>query len=432
MKTLLLTLLLITATAAQAIELSLEQCRQMALQTSEMMQIARNKVQQAKYDRNVARSAYFPKIDGSATGFYLTPNSKVGDAMELQMKGLYLAGFSLTQPIFAGGKIIAANKLAAVGREAARQQLELATMDVLADAEKAYWSYVAVCAKIDMLDSYITQLDSILSYTLTAYELGLTTDLNVSRVQARAADLKYKRQQALTGRDLCRMALCNAIGVDQDTPVDATQTLDDTEATDTTYDGIEGRPELQLANLNITAKKHEAQMTLADYLPTIGLQLGWNAFGNLKMKNHTPLPDGSIYTFTQSMDYRHFMGAISLSVPIFHWGEGYNKVKRAKLEVQNATLELEHNRKLMDLQARQAYDNYLDGFQLIESSEAALKEARRNLEAMQQQYRAGLMTLTDLLEAQSQWQSSFSNVIEAKTQLKINRVDYLRATGRLR
>ena len=41
------------------------------------------------------------------------------------------------------------------------------------------------------------------------------------------------------------------------------------------------------------------------------------------------------------------------------------------------------------------------------------------------------MTLTDLLDAQSQWQSSYSNLVEAKTQMKINEVDYFRSIGQL-
>ena len=172
-------------------------------------------------------------------------------------------------------------------------------------------------------------------------------------------------------------------------------------------------------------------MVLSDFLPTIGLQLGWNAFGNLKMKNFITMDDGTVYPFSQTIDYKGFVGAVSLSVPIFHWGEGYKKVKKAKLEVENASLELERNRKLMELQAHQTYNNYIDGFGLIESAEIAYKEAEQNLQVMKDQYEVGLMTLTDILEAQSQWQTAFSNLIEAKTQFRINEIDYLRSVGRL-
>lgn len=432
-KSLFIFLFLICNLAVYPLELSLDKCRELALETDESIKISKNKVTQAHLDRGVAKSAYFPKIDGSASALYLTPNSSVGDAMELQMKGVYLAGFSLVQPIYTGGKIITANKLAKIGEEAAREQLQAVSMDVVANAEKSYWMLVAVKSKIEMINAYLTQLDSILSFTNSSYELGLTTRLNVSRVETKISELQYRLRQAQSGEELCRLSLCRIIGVEDSEEIIPTDSIEVNEMhPSTVYAGIDRRPELLLSQMNVSAKKQDVSMVRSDFLPSLGLQLGWNAFGNLKMKNYMMLDDGTIYPYTQSVSYKGFVGAVSLSVPIFHWGEGFKKVKKAKMEVENATLELEQNRKLMDLQARQAFNNYIDGFALIESAQKAFSEAELNLNLMKEQYEVGLMTLTDLLEAQSQWQSSYSNLIEAKTQLKINEIDYLRCIGQIR
>ena len=416
--------------SASPLELSLKKCKEMALQTDEDMRIAQNRIDQSSLDRGVAKSAYLPKIDGVGSAFYLTPNSSM-DMMEIQMRGVYLAGFSLTQPIYTGGKIINANKLAKVGQEVAKEQLEMTRMDVVAEAEKSYWMYIAVLSKVDMIKAYLTQLDTIYQYTQSAYELGLTTSLNVSRVETRRSELNYRLRQAESGADLCRLALCRIIGVDENESIIPTEDINMDIPMPGNFAGIDSRPELHLAQKNIEAKKYDVKMTLADYLPTIGLQLGWNAFGNLKMKSMVQGPDGNYYPYTSTVNYKGFVGAVSLSVPIFHWGEGYKKVKKAKIEVENAELSFEKNRKLMELQAHQAYSNFSDGLELIESADKAFYEARQNLDMMQDQYEHGMMTLTDLLEAQSQWQSSYSNLIEAKTQYRINRVDYLRSTGQL-
>lgn len=414
-----------------ALELSLKECKDLALKTDEDMKIAQNRIDQSSLDKGVAKSAYFPKIDGMGSAFYLTPNSSMGDMMELQMRGVYLAGFSLTQPVYTGGKIVTANKLARVGQEVAEQQLEATRMDVIGEAEKSYWMYVAVLSKIDMINSYLTQLDSIYDYTKSAYELGLTTRLSISRVETRKSELEYRLRQAKSGADLCRLALCRIIGADPSEIIVPTESLEDFAHKTEPFMGIESRPELHMSLKNIEAKKLDVIMTLAEYLPTIGLQLGWNAFGNLKMKSFVEGPDGNYYPYTSSVNYKGFVGAVSVSIPIFHWGEGYKKVKRAKLELTNAELAFEKNRKLMELQAHQAYSNFTDGHELIKSAEKAFAEAQENLSLMRDQYDHGIMTLTDLLEAQSQWQTSYSNLIEAKTQYRINRVEYLRSIGRL-
>ena len=50
---------------------------------------------------------------------------------------------------------------------------------------------------------------------------------------------------------------------------------------------------------------------------------------------------------------------------------------------------------------------------------------------MRQKYDNQLCTMTDLLDAQSQWQQARSNLIEAQAQLKIYETEYLRVTGKL-
>ncbi|MDE5857652.1 MAG: TolC family protein, partial [Muribaculaceae bacterium] len=89
------------------------------------------------------------------------------------------------------------------------------------------------------------------------------------------------------------------------------------------------------------------------------------------------------------------------------------------------------NTKLIQLEARQNYGNIVTGLELISSADKAMNEANENLRMMREQYEVGLNTLTDLLEAQSQWQSSYSNLIEAQTQYRINQVEYLRSIGEL-
>lgn len=430
-KLIIVSICFLAAFPLRAIELSLDDCCRMALESDEDMKIAQNQVGQAALDKKIAQTAFFPKFDINGGAFYLTPNASMGDAMAIQMRGVYMAGISLTQPIYTGGKIIAGNKLASIGRQVSEYKLEATEMDVIAEARKSYWMYVAVLAKIDMINAYVVQLDSIYDYTLSAFELGLTTQLSLDRVESRRSEIHYRLKQAQSGADLCRMALCRIIGVAEDEPIIPTESLDDFALPSRDFHGIDERPELKMLQKNIDVKKLDKKMALADFLPTIGMQLGWNAFGNMKMTSYTPLPDGSVFPYTQAIDYRGFVGAISVSIPVFHWGEGYKKVRKAKIEVENASLSFEKNRKMMELQAHQTFNNYVDGYDLILIAQKALDEAQRNLQSISEQYQVGLMTLTDLLEAQAQWQTSFSNLVEAKTQYKINEVEYLRSTGSL-
>ena len=72
-----------------------------------------------------------------------------------------------------------------------------------------------------------------------------------------------------------------------------------------------------------------------------------------------------------------------------------------------------------------------DSYMLLETAEDAMAEADENLRVMKNRYDVSMASLSDLLEAESQWQQSRSNLIEAVTQTRICTTDFLRATGRL-
>ena len=75
--------------------------------------------------------------------------------------------------------------------------------------------------------------------------------------------------------------------------------------------------------------------------------------------------------------------------------------------------------------------NLEDGYRMVQSATVGLHQAEESLRSMQNRYDAHLNPLTDLLDAQSQWQQSQSNLIEAQTQYKIYETEYLHAVGRL-
>lgn len=129
--------------AQHILSLTQADCRELALLRNEELQKATNALQQAELDQKIAFSSYLPKFDGMVSGSYMFPDVEM-TGMELQIHGMYLAGISMTQPLYAGGKIRAGNKLAQIGRESAAESRRKTRMEVIAEADKAYWNYIAV------------------------------------------------------------------------------------------------------------------------------------------------------------------------------------------------------------------------------------------------------------------------------------------------
>ena len=416
--------------AQQPMKLSMEQCRDMALTASEELKQADNRLRQAELDDKIAATARLPKIEGSATGAYVLPDIEM-TGMELAMRGTYMAGLTLTQPIYTGGKISAGRQMARLGRQIADQQLRMTRMDVLVDADNAYWSYIAVRRKVRMLESYSTQMDTIYKQTSSAVAAGMAIENDLLRIEAKRTEIEYQLQRAHNGADLCRMALCNVIGAPLDTAIEPTDTTFNIESPTAMSLDIARRPEVGLLEKQIDVNMQRIRDARSEMLPTVGLSAGYSYYGNIKLKGFADMGNGTTVPYTQEFRDGIGIAMLAVKIPIFHWGESRKKLHKARYELDNSQLELQRNMRLMSIEAQQAVQNVEDGYRMIHTAESGLRQAEENLRVMRNRYAAAMSPLTDLLDAQSQWQQAQSNLIEAQTQYMIYRTDYLRATGQL-
>lgn len=416
--------------AQETIRLSLDSCRKMALSQSESLQQAENRYRQSCLDNKIASAAMLPKIEASATGTYVFPDMDMM-GMDLRMRGTYMAGITLAQPLYAGGKIMTGKKLARLGMEIAGEQKRMTEMDVLVEADNAYWTLIAVRQKVQMLQSYKEQMDSLFAQVSTAVEAGLSTDNELLRIEASKSDISYQLQKAENGEELCRLSLCRITGIDADAALELTDTIVRIEAPVMLAAEIDQRPELKLLEHQVEASRRQIQMSKADMLPTVGLAAGYTYYGNIKLNSMVDAGNGTMVPYSQ--EFRDGLGAVMLSVkiPIFEWGANLRKVKKAKIDFRNAELELGKNSRLMTLEVQSAMNNLYDCYRLIKTAETGLRHAEENLRVTGNKYAVAMTPLSDLLDAQSQWKQAKSNLIEAQTQYKIYETEYLRATGKL-
>lgn len=415
-----------------SLTLNVEKCRQMALESSEDVKKGNNALTQSVLDRKIAVSAFLPAIDASGSVLYMTPNMEMS-GMEMIMKGTYMAGVMLTQPIYAGGKILTGKKMAEMGANAAAEQLRMTKASVIYDADNAYWTYVAVLQKQEMMDVLAAQLDTLFSQIGVASSAGMATDADLLTVKAKRSEVEYQVRKVANGVALCKMALCRVVGVPFDTEIAVEDVAVPEEFTRMGTDNVSvsDRPEMRLLETSLEISRMQVRMTRGDYLPTLALVGGYCPFGNIKMKTMVDAGGGNYVPYTQKIGQDMGVAMLSLSIPIFKWGQGYNKVRKAKIDVDNAALDMQKNGRLMELQANQAAFNLSDSYNLIEAARDGKAQADENLRVTENRYHASMCPLSDYLDAQFQWQQARSNLIEAFTQSRIAETDYLMSVGAL-
>lgn len=408
---------------------TLETCRQWALGHNEQIKAAGIAERKAELDRQIAYTHYLPQVDGAAATIVSKDNDLMG--MKLQMRGAWLAGINIVEPLYAGGQITTGNRLAAMAQDMAVLQSRRTRADVLADVDKAYYTLISVHGKVRMLEAYQELMKGLYEQVNRSVNAQLATANDLLRIESKQTEISYQLQKAKNGETICQLALANAVGADlgtQLTPKDTVLTI----AAPTHLDeNLSQRPELQMLQKTIGIREQQVRMARAGMLPTVALALGYTQYGNIKMKGSVQALDGNYYPFTQKFNGNMPMAMLTVKVPIFHWGAELKKVKKAQLDVDNARLALQQNERGMRIEVRQSVQNLTDGYRMTETAMKGLEQAKENLRVMRQKYNNQMATMTDLLDAQSQWQQARSNLIEAQTQYKIYETEYLKATGRL-
>lgn len=389
------------------------------------MQKQNNSLHQSILDKSIARASYLPDIDATVMDVVMKDN-KLSETSKLQMKGTYMAGISLSLPIYAGGRITTGNKLADIGVEVQKIQSEKKRRDIIYDADKAFYTFLATRSKVDVIKSYIIQMDSLMTMTRRSIDVKMATNSDLLRIDSKRSQLEYNLKKALNGVELCRMSLCAVLGIDVDTPIDIDDselrlltTLEDNDIACLTVGNVASRPEYQLLQQNLKVKELEIKQARASYLPTLALSAQYSKYGWAYIKGNV---DGYSYKNEIKGDMPVLMA--TLSVPLWHWGKEIKSVKKAKLSLENAKLDLTKNERLLSIQNRQALQNVEDSYRMISVAVKALSQAEDNLHNMQLRYDNSMATLTDLLDAHSQKTEAMSNIIEARTQYMIYKSEY--------
>jgi outer membrane protein TolC len=452
------------------ISLDRDECREMAIEYSRRIKLSENQKKQAVLDQKVAKAAYFPEFNASGFYFYkpepleysldggplptytpdgqggLQPNTMQNPAtnepvtspdgnpvfnmyammpdinLNIGLEGVTMAGVSIDQPVYTGGKIRAANKMADTGIELAGINIYLKTSIVLAQTDAAYFNYISVKAKKQAACKYKILLDSLVSTIEAGMQEGMATRNDLLKAQVKRNDALLMLQKAESGLQLSRMNLCRVIGLPLETEIsveDATLTIAPSmNFSEKEEQSPELRPEYQILNKSIELEQYEEKMIRSEMLPQIGISAGYNYFGGLKLNG-------------QSTNEMSFSALASVKVPIFNWSEKRNKLTKAKLATEAAQLELDETEKLLQLDIAQARFNLQDAATRLKLTSTALEQAEENLETCRDRYNEGMERLVNLLEAQAQWQDALSEKIEAQTSVKLMETMYLKATGQL-
>jgi outer membrane protein TolC len=409
--------------AADAPTLSLEQCRQLALQQNVTVTNADLSLNAANESARQALTGYFPSV--SASGMAYNANKgliemDMGPDMQMSMlKNGVMGGVTLTQPIFAGGQIVNSNRLAKVGVQVAGLQQEQARKQVLATVEQYYWQLVTLIEKKHTLTTVAEMLDQIHSEVDNAVKAGMTTRNDLLQVQLRQNDIEASMLNLDNNIQLLRMTLAQYIGMngsevnvvtDDDISKGQVPVFPAELAVDYSQ-ALLNTPEYKLLGANTDAARLQQKIEVGKNLPTVGAGVGY-MYDNLTDKSH---PFGVAF--------------VSVSVPISGWWGGSHAIKREKAKVAMAENTLSDTSDLLVINMQRLWNDVQDSHRQIGIAYKSIEQSTENLRLERNYYAAGMCTMSDLLDAQMLYQQSRDKMIEATARFYVAVMQYRQATA---
>lgn len=350
--------------------------------------------------------------------------AEIDKAFNLDIQNMFVGAVSLQQPIFMGGKIVNANKMAKLAEELAQTQYDTQYREVVTEVDNAYWQIVSIANKLKLAQEYCGLLEMMLHDTEVMVNEGVATQADLLSVKVKANEAAMLRTKATNGLALSKMLLCKLCGLELDSDIElADEKLDriplpqtgprmsDTEI-------FSARPEIRSLDLARQIYDRKVAIARADMMPKVALTA--NYF----------VTNPNLYRGFQNKFGGMFNVGVAVNIPIIHGCEAMQKVRKAKAESVLTGYRLADAKEKVSLQVAQLRKQEEEVLDKLDMAESNLASAEENLRTATVGYTEGVVPANTLMAAQTAWIQAHSEYIDAGVELQITASSLATAEGR--
>lgn len=464
----------------KAQSLSLDSCRAMALRTGKSSEIARAKIEKARWEHKAARTNYFPKVQ--MTGGYMRTGDEISllnkdqkatlgslgtnvtgefgkiaggivaqypdlapliqqiggqlpaiagagnafgagivDALRTDTRNMTAAAILLTQPLYMGGKIMAYERITKLGQALAEEQARDERLRIILDVDKAYWQVVSLANKQRLATAYRDMLSQLEVDVEKMIDEGVATRSNLLAVSVKLNEAEMTLVKVDDGLTLSRMLLCQLCGLPlHESPRLADENAEDLPVSPETVEpdvagAFERRSELAQLRLADEMLAEKVKVVRSEHLPQLALTGGYM------------LSNPNVFNGFEKKFRGTWAVGVMLKVPILNWGETSFKVRATKVEAAINALQAADAREKIELQVTQEAFRINEAKRKLGLSEKSMESADENLRTARLGHTEGVITTTDLLQAQTAWLQAHSDKIDAQIDIKLSEAAYRQA-----
>jgi outer membrane protein len=335
----------------------------------------------------------------------------------------YTATLSGSTPLYSGGRLGSARRVATDFLSAAQFQLQEQTADIALQVRSAYYRARLAQELAVISQSSVEQAQRFLASERLRQESGVASELDVLRAEVSLANLQPQLVSAQNSAEVATLDLKRLTDIPLTQPVRLTTALDVPPAV-ATADSVPGtaalaqRATIAAEERQVRIREEQVRIARSRYLPSVNLVVNYG-------KQLFPT---TLLGFNQ--DWRtDFTAGFQVSVPIFNGNRTAADVAQAQVTLNQERLRLTQLRENVQVEYERARGERERARVSIQARQRTVEQAQRVYDLTVLRYEQGLASQLEVSDARLSLLQARTNLAQAVSDFQIADATLSRALG---
>ncbi len=369
------------------------------------------------YNPLIQKSAIPAEIFGGEPGEFMM--------VEFGQKWQGQGAVAVSQQLF-NQTVFTGLKAAKTTREFYQINNTLTEEELIEKVANSYYEVYQAQLRLETLENNLENTNKTKKIIEGMYESGLAKKIDLDRVKVSVSNLEAQKQQLVNALELQENALKFVIGMNISTKIEMPEETFEIQYKD--YGGVDGfnsRTEVKMLDKQQELLELNRQAIVSEYYPSLMLT---GNFGYLGFGNTFPL-----FFKDKGVQWSNFGGVgLSLSIPIFNGNATRARVRQADVELKMNEIDKEDALLALSMADENAKAQIRNSLLTVQSNRENVVLAKEVMEDTQNNYRLGIATLTEMLEAETAYADAQNNLNTSLLDYKVAEIQVLKSKGELK
>lgn len=413
--------------------LSLKDCLKIGIDNNLSLKSSRNEVTKGKHNISENRARLLPQINFAA-GFNdnFTPPVSVTDGtaygklynVTKTLQYNSSASLQLQMPLYSQTALTAV-EIAKTIDNLNQLSYEKAREDIIMQIAKLYYLIQNTTEQIAIIGDNLKRFEELKKFAQAFYDnqMALGVDLKRINVRIESTDVSLANAKAMLREQYNMLKYAMDYPADEEILVEVKHVDDINMAAQS---GLNANLyELQLMRTQEKLTEQQVKLAKDAYLPTIALT------GNFTFSAYTDKFKNWFHSGESNHWYDSNGLGISLRVPVFDGFEKRSKIRKAKIDADNARIAYENTLKNLQTQYSNAVNDQLNNERNYRKQRDNYRLAEDIYKVTMDRYREGVTSMVEVLQDEMSMSEAQNNYLTAHYNYEVSNLAVLKLTGGL-